>query len=186
MLPTDSLSPYYLASMHPMMHLTLLATSMILIALDQSDFYANTGSCPEGTPAHDFMQSGKTKYMFTIMSAHLACTVLHILSHYFQSNKFWSNIAMISKVLLYLYAVVSVQSGINYDECNDVTDKMPVMVWLTYEVFAFYMNLFGVAFFLMVSTFAQFKTIRDRLGLAGDMRDKMDFLKYCQDDLHWW
>jgi len=29
---------------------------------------------------------------------------------------------------------------------------MPVMVWLTYEVFVFYLNLFGVVFFLMVST----------------------------------
>jgi hypothetical protein len=59
---------------------------------------------------------------------------------------------MIIKVLFYLYAVVSVQSAINYDEHNNVTDKMPVMVWLTYEVFAFYMNLFGVVFFLIVST----------------------------------
>jgi len=106
--------------------------------------------------------------------------------HYFQTNKFWSNIALIFKVLLYLYSVVFVQSGINFDECNNITDKMPVMVWLTYEVFVFYLNLFGVVFFLMVSTYAQFKTIRDRLGLAGDMRDRLDFLKYCYDDLHWW
>ena len=63
---------------------------------------------------------------------------------------------------------------------------MPVMVWLTYKVFAFYMNLFGVVFFLAVSTYVQFKTIRDRLGLAGDMRERLDFLRYCYEDLHWW
>ena len=124
--------------------------------------------------------------MFVIMSSHLVCSVLHMMVHYFQTNKFWSNIALIFKVLLYLYSVVFVQSGINFDNCNDVTDKMPVMVWLTYEVFVFYLNLFGVVFFLMVSTYDQFKTIRDRLGLAGDMRDRLDFLKYCYDDLHWW
>jgi len=87
------------------------------------------------------------------MSAHLICTVLHMLGQYFRSNRFWSNVCLIVKVLFYLYAVVFVQSGINYDECNDVTDQMPVMVWLTYEVFVFYMNLFGVVFFLMVSTY---------------------------------
>ena len=154
MLPTDSLAPYYIASMHPMMHLTMLFTSMILIALDQSAFYANAGTCPAGTPAQKFMDTGKTRYMFTIMSAHLICTVLHTIGHYFNSNKLWSNLCLISKVLLYLWAVVFVQSGINFDECNNVTDKMPVMVWLTYEVFVFYLNLAGVVFFLIVSTFA--------------------------------
>lgn len=134
------------------------------------------------------MTTGKTESMFMIMSAHLICTVLHLLAQYAESkaNRFWSNLFIIIKVLFYLYAVVFVQSAINYDECNDVTDQMPVMVWLTYEVFAFYMNLFGVVFFLMVSTYVQFKTIRDRLGLAGDMRDRLDFLRYCYEDLHWW
>jgi len=63
---------------------------------------------------------------------------------------------------------------------------MPVMVWLTYEVIVFYLNLFGVIFFLFISTQVQFKSIRDRLNLAGDMRSKLDFLRYCYDDIHWW
>jgi hypothetical protein len=63
---------------------------------------------------------------------------------------------------------------------------MPVMVWLTYEVIAFYLNMFGVVFFLFVSTFTQFKTIRDRLNLAGNMRKNLDFLRYASEDLHWW
>lgn len=97
-----------------------------------------------------------------------------------------SNVFLIAKVLIYLYAVVIVQSGITYDECDKVTDMMPVMVWLTYEVIAFYLNLFGVVFFLLVSTVAQFKTFRDRMGYAGDLRKKLDFLKYAEEDLHWW
>ena len=93
---------------------------------------------------------------------------------------------LVAKTLTYLYAVVYIQSGITYDECNDVTDQIPAMVWLTYEVIVFYLNLFGVVFFLFISTQVQFKTIRDRLGLAGDMRSKLDFLTYASDDLHWW
>lgn len=153
------------------MHLTLLATSMILVGLDQAGFYANAGNCPEGTPAYKFMTTGKTELMFTIMTAHLVCVLLHVLSYVLQSrNKLWANIFIIAKVLICIYAVVFVQSGITYDACNDVTDQMPVMVWLTYEVIAFYLNLFGVVFFLLISTQAQFKNIRDRLGLAGKMR----------------
>lgn len=108
MLPTDSLSPYYIASMHPMMHLTMLFTAMILIALDQSEFYANAGNCKPGTPAYDFITTGKTQNMFMIMSAHLICTVLHFVAQYLRSNRFWSNLCIITKVLFYLYAVVFV------------------------------------------------------------------------------
>lgn len=125
--------------------------------------------------------------MFTIMSAHCISVVLHLLKYVLLKNhKFWANIALVAKVLIYIYAVLFVQSGITYDECNDITDKMPVMVWLTYEVIAFYLNLFSVVFFLIISTFVQFKTIRDRMNLAGNMRTKMDFLRYAYDDLHWW
>lgn len=99
------------------------------------------------------MDNGKTELMFTIMSAHLISVVFHVLAHSaFKSNKFWANVFMVVKTLTYIYAVVYIQSGITYDECNDVTDQMPVMVWLTYEVIVFYLNLFGVIFFLFIST----------------------------------
>lgn len=115
MLPTDSLSPYYLLSMHPMMHLTMLFTSMILIGIDQSEFYENKGSCDAGTPAYKFMTSGKTECMFTIMTAHLIASVFHLLGQVvFANNRFWGNVFMISKVLVYLYGVVFVQSNIVY------------------------------------------------------------------------
>lgn len=187
MIPTDSLSPYLLASMHPMMHLTMLFSAMVLVSLDQNGFYENAGVCPEGTPAYKFMNGGKTQLMFTIMTAHLICVVLHVLKYVLLKNhKFWGNLALVAKVAIYLYGVLFVQSGITYDDCNDVTDNMPVMIWLTYEVIAFYLNLFSVIFFLIISTFVQFKTIRDRKKLAGNMRTKMDFLRYAYDDLHWW
>ena len=109
MLPTDSLSPYLLASMHPMLHLTMLFTSMVLIGLDQTKFYENTGTCPEGTPAYQFMTTGKTELMFTIMTSHLLCTVFHVISYqYFTTNKFWANVFLVAKVFLYIFSVVTV------------------------------------------------------------------------------
>ena len=105
---------------------------------------------------------------------------------FFEKNKFWTNLCMVLKVLIVLYATVFVQSIITYDECNDVTDQMHVMVWLTYETVVFYLNLIGIIVFLFISTRVQFKTVRDRLGLAGDLRKKLDFLTYASDDLHWW
>ena len=44
MRPTDSLVPYILASMHPMLHISLLLTSMLLIFINQDKFYDVTGT----------------------------------------------------------------------------------------------------------------------------------------------
>lgn len=44
MRPTDSLVPYILASMHPMMHMSLLLTSIILISINQDKFYEVPGT----------------------------------------------------------------------------------------------------------------------------------------------
>jgi len=88
--------------------------------------------------------------------------------------------------LTYFYAVMSVQTGITFEECTQVTDKSIVMAWLTYEVLAFYFNIIAVVFFLAIAGCKKFKTIRERSGFAGNMRKKMDFLQYCREDLHWW
>ena len=44
MRPTDSLVPYILASMHPIMHMSLLLTSMLLIFINQDKFYEVNGT----------------------------------------------------------------------------------------------------------------------------------------------
>jgi hypothetical protein len=38
----------------------------------------------------------------------------------------------------------------------------------------------------LIQNFKQFKSIKDRLGLAGDLRKRQDFLTYSKDDIHWW
>jgi hypothetical protein len=60
------------------------------------------------------------------------------------------------------------------------------MAWLTYEVLAFYLNIVSLAAFIFIQNIKKFKSIRDRLGLAGDQRKRMDFLVYSKEDVHWW
>ena len=78
-----------------------------------------------------------------------------------------------------------VQNGIDYDYCSDVTDKMPVMAWLTYEVAAFYLNILSLVVFLTIASVKKFRTFREREGFAGNMRKNLDFLTYCTEDVHW-
>jgi hypothetical protein len=122
------------------------------------------------------------------MSAHLLAILFHylyqVLNHY--ECKSWANLFLVLKVGIYLYAVMEVQVGITFPECTEVTDRSHVMAWLTYEVVAFYLNIISVAAFLMVASFKKFKTIRERLGFAGQERKSMDFLTYVKDDIHWW
>lgn len=183
----DSLIPYILASMHPLMHMTLLLSSVILIMYDTEKFYAVTGTCPVKTQAYNFMTEGKYWLMMYIMSAHLAAIILHysaqVLSHY--GYKTLANTFVVLKVTGFLYVIMEVQNRIIYDECNDVTDNMVVMAWLTYELIAFYFNIIGLMVFLFVASCRKFETLREREGFAGKMRKTRDFLQYCKDDVHW-
>jgi len=187
MKPFDSLVPYDLASMHPLLHMSLLFTSLILMSLDYEKFYEITGTCDD-EDALNFMTHGKYMLMFWIMTSHLVAILFHyanqVLNHY--EYKTWANIFLVLKVGIYLYTVMKVQVGITFPNCTEVTDRMHVMAWLTYEVVAFYLNIISVVFFLIVASYKKFKTIRERLGFAGHQRKSMDFLTYVKDDIHWW
>ena len=100
-----------------------------------------------------------------------------MLNHYDQ--KTLANLFLVLKVCIYLYAVQMVQTGVTFEEYSDITDNSHVMAWLTYEVVAFYLNIISVVFFLAIASFKRFKTIRERLGLAGQQRKKVDFLTHC-------
>ena len=158
-----------------------------MIAHDRTQFYEIPGTCDDKDAAH-FATKGKYELMFYIMTAHLMSIAIHylyqVLNHY--NKKTVANILLVIKVAVYIYAVMEVQTGITFDNCTDITDGSVVMAWLTYEVVAFYFNILGVVFFLFIASFKKFKTIRDRLGFAGQDRKKMDFLTYCKEDMHWW
>ena len=79
-----------------------------------------------------------------------------------------------------------VQTGIVFEECRKgIVDESQVMAWLTYEVLAFYLNIMAMGLFLLLSSCKKFISMRERLGLAHDLRKKQDFLTYCKDDIHW-
>jgi len=180
--------PYILASMHPLLHMSLLFTSLLLLSFDYDLFYKVTGTCDAGSDAEKFQQTTKYELMFYILTAHLVSIILHYLYQVFNhyDYKTVANSLFVAKVGIYLYAVMEVQTGITFEECNEVTDASHVMAWLTYEVIAFYLNLISVVFFLIIASFKQFKTIRERLGYAGQERKYLDFLAHCMEDLHWW
>lgn len=79
MKPYDSLVPYILASMHPIMHMSLLFTALILIGLDIEKFYEVAGTMDPASEAYYFATEGKHYLMFIIMSAHLISIVFHYL-----------------------------------------------------------------------------------------------------------
>ena len=97
-----------------------------------------------------------------------------------------ANVFLVGKMMIYLIMVLKIQSGIDYVECSSITDKSKVMAWLTYEVLAFYCNIISLAVFIFIQNIKKFRSIRDRLGLAGDMRKTTDFLTYAKDDVYWW
>jgi len=171
MKPTDNLAPYILASMHPIMHMSLLFTSFIMIAHDREKFYEIPGTCDD-KDANKFATTEKYHLMFIMMTAHLICIAIHylyqVLNHY--NQKTFANILLVLKVLVYIYAVMEVQTGITFENCTDITDNSVVMAWLTYEVIAFYFNILSVVFFLFIASFKKFRTIRDRLNYGGKER----------------
>ena len=194
MKPFDSLVPYILAGGHPLYHMSFLFTGLVLVSIDQDKFYEIPGTCEPVKEAKDkfnaltFMLNGKYEFMFLIMTGHLAAIAGHylyqILNHY--DFKTLANLCLVAKTVVFLWIVMDIQTGITFEECQEVTDKSHVMAWLTYEVVGFYLNIISVVLFLLVASCKKYKTIREREGLAGKLRKKQDFLQYCREDIHWW
>jgi hypothetical protein len=85
-----------------------------------------------------------------------------------------------------MYTVFKVQSGIFFKDCREnIVDNSQVMAWLSFEVFAFYLNIMSMGVFLLLSSIKKFRSIRDRVGLLVEDRRSQDFLVYCSEDLHW-
>lgn len=169
MRTSDSLIPYTLMSMHPLMHGSLLLSGCILLATNNESFYQIEGTCPEGTEAQDFILGYKETLMNMAMTSHAVCLVFHwlyqLLSHY--EMKVVANLFLMAKMIVYFVATLQIQQGIDFTECSSVTDKSSVMAWLTYEVLAFYLNIISLGVFIFIQNIKKFRSIRDRCGLAG-------------------
>ena len=63
MLTSDSLIPYILMTMHPLQHMSMLATGLILLGTRKDKFFEINGTCPEGTEGAEFVNGNKFVFM---------------------------------------------------------------------------------------------------------------------------
>jgi hypothetical protein len=74
---TDSLIPYQLMSMHPLMHSSLLLTGLVLSNLYKDKFY-EIGQCDaQSDDAKSFITDGKEKLMKSALLSHVLGILLH-------------------------------------------------------------------------------------------------------------
>ena len=186
----DTIMPYILASMHPLMHLSLVTAGSLLRFIDNEKFYdiPNKEQCTEGKKAIEFIEFGGEWLMNYITLAHVLALGFHYLGQFLMSRdkKVFGGVLMVLKIFTYFFVHYMVQTGIIFDECRDgIIDESQVMAWLSYEVFAFYLNIVAVGVFILFSSFKKFHSIRDRLGLSGSSRKSLDYLNYIKDDIYW-
>jgi len=162
-----------------------------LLGTNAETFYQIDGTVPqteEYQEAFDFIAGKKKTLMNLAIQTHLICLICHwtfqILSHY--EIKVMANIFLMVKMMFYFITTLRIQSAIDFEKGHEATDESQVMAWLTFEVLAFYLNIISMAAFIFIQSFAKFRSIRDRAGLAGDQRKNLDFLVYCKDDIFWW
>jgi hypothetical protein len=191
---SDNILPYMLASMHPMIHLSLLTASMVLRSYDNDGFFEipneKTCTAKAGSKAMDFIDGEKIWLMGYIQLAHLLAIVFHYAGESISQNKEGSSMVgqvfLLLKIFVYYSAHFTVQTGIIFDECREnIVDKSQVMAWLSYEVVAFYLNILAMCVFLLLSSCKKFISIRERIGFSSQLRKTTDFLTYCKEDIHW-
>ena len=75
---SDTLIPYKLASMHPLLHMALLATSGLLQLSGSEDFFfvPQAASC-EDAKALKFIDTGKYELVALLQISHFAALFLH-------------------------------------------------------------------------------------------------------------
>ena len=76
---TDSLIPYQLMSMHPLMHSSLLLTGLVLSNIYKDKFY-EIGQCEvKSDDAISFIADGKEKLMKSALLSHVLGIALHFI-----------------------------------------------------------------------------------------------------------
>ena len=101
----------------------------------------------------------------------------------------------LTMVLMNFYSVIIGQvslfnffdkkNGICYVDGNKQDPHTLTINWIVCQVFIFYFNFLSMLIFLVLSRIFKYRTLREKAGLAGNMRNSNDFLEFCQDDIHW-
>ena len=86
MRPSDNLMPYILSSMHPLIHMSMLITNLILLSYDHKQFFKIKGKCKSKSAADYFKTEGKYTFTYQIICMHCLAIVCHygyqVLYHY--------------------------------------------------------------------------------------------------------
>jgi hypothetical protein len=140
--------------MHPMIHLTMLIGSSVLVTTNHDNFYevVNGQKCPPKSEGAAFVNGAKYSLMNLVMLGHGVALALHwlsqILNHY--EVKVFANILAVVKMVLFFIMILKVQSSIDFTECAKETNRSQVMAWLTFEVLMFYLNLVSLSMFIFI------------------------------------
>ena len=113
MKTSDSLIPYNLMSLHPLMHITLLTTGLLMLGLNSETFYQVDGTVPDTiayAEAYDFIAGKKKTLMNLSLMSHVVCLLSHwtyqILSHY--EIKVMANIFLMLKMMFYFVTTLRI------------------------------------------------------------------------------
>lgn len=108
MLTTDSIIPYILMTMHPLQHMSMLITGLVLLGTRYEKFYEITGTCPAGTEGAAFVDGDKYKFMMFAMTAHGSALVLHwlykIFEHY--EMKVFASFLVVTKMIVFFTLMI--------------------------------------------------------------------------------
>ena len=84
MKTTDSLIPYILMTLHPILHVSLLITSLILVNRNYNEFFKVDGSnCPAGSEGELFSGDYKFELIKYAYSMHATGFILQFLYEFF-------------------------------------------------------------------------------------------------------
>ena len=187
--------PYILASLHPIMHVTCLVTTLIMRMNYKTEWSDPSWWDFDSIPEELREKSLRAQWLCII--THATCLVLHIsdtiLRIYSMRGLHGANgdifrytyvceVIILLKVMCYIVSVIYIQVVV-----IDIMRKFPddhtngnnhLISWMLYEVAIFYFNVFAQSFFLVFSRIKSFVTLRDRVQLSSRMRYKKDFLDY--------
>jgi hypothetical protein len=176
-------------TMHPLQHLSMLITGLVLLGTRYDAFYEIDGVCPDDDKEGlAFVNGDKEKFMTYAMTAHASALVLHGLHSIFNycDMKVFATFFLVGKIVVVFVLMISIQVGTDFEGCAKVVGTSQIFAWLMIELLLFYINLSSLSFFIFINIFKKYRSIRDREGYASNTRKTTDFLNYAREDIHWW
>jgi len=104
--------------MHPLQHLSMLITGLILLGTRYEKFYEISGTCPENTEGAAFIAGDKEKFMTYAMTAHAAACILHWFNQIFNhfEMKVIATFFTVAKMIIFFIIMIKIQSGTDFDD----------------------------------------------------------------------